>query len=135
MFLYWNNPSLAMWDFLRSTHSSKYLNMIGSNTLSLQLYAHFLFLNTSYRVSRARPGRPTSKNSEKHIKQTIRYGDGTIKSSSLPSSPLARFRAFSGLWLYLDMISVEARQMTRTRETCNETPKRTGEERRRKNVA
>lgn len=47
MFLYWNNPSLAMCDFLRSTHSSKYLNMIGSSTLSLQLYAHFLFRNTS----------------------------------------------------------------------------------------
>jgi len=128
MFLYWNNPSLAICDFLRSTHSSRYLNMIGSRTLSLQLYAHFLFLNTSYRVSRALPGLPTSKNSE-NSHNTGKLVAGRFQAVAFNLEivfvfftsmiviylPLARFNAFSGLWLYLDMIS--ARRLTQARRT------------------
>lgn len=55
-----------MWDLRRSTHSSKYLNMMGSNTDSDQLYAHFLLRKTSCNVSRARAGLSKSINSVNH---------------------------------------------------------------------
>lgn len=63
IFLYWNRPSFAICDCFNSTHRSKYLNMIGSMTDSDQVYVNFLFRNTSWRVSKARAGLPTSINS------------------------------------------------------------------------
>ena len=62
MFLYWYSPSLAMWLFLSSTHSSRYFSMIGS-----WIFCHvrcFLLLMTSYSASRALCFLPTSMNSE-----------------------------------------------------------------------
>lgn len=52
---------------------------------------------------------------------TINIGRGCIADVGIyhwppaagPHLPLARFNAFSGLWLYLDIISVEAHQLTR----------------------
>lgn len=74
MFLYWNKPSFAMWDLRRSTQSSKYLNIIGSRTDSDQLYAHFLFRNTSCNVSKALAGLSNSINSvdkKKYVEDLI----------------------------------------------------------------
>lgn len=79
MFLYWNRPSFAICDLRRSTQSSRYLNMIGSRTDSDQLYAHFLFRNTSCRVSRALAGFSRSINSVDGKKKQVPSLFGYVK--------------------------------------------------------
>lgn len=79
--------------------------MMGSRTLSLQLNTHFLFLNTSYKVSRARACFPTSMNSAIEEDRVLESGNMEMGKERL-YSPVARLSAFSGRWPYLAMIAV-----------------------------
>ena len=110
MFLYWYNPSFAIWLFLSSTHSCKYISMMGS-----WIFCHvlcFLLLMTSYSASKALSFLPTSINSEEKIENWLKEGHDCRLFRAYPREiknlPLARLSAFSGRWKNIGMMASRA---------------------------